>query len=300
MKFKPGLTVNYMSRWIQMTKKVFRYYRNFYHSASSFTKPLVAIPWEAIKEVKKVQITVQPHSNEETNANEASLHSHQFEIVLKNDYECIHFIDRVSRIYNSYSERKDKKIREELLSVLGTPQKIKEDLSEDSEGDKEGFVSPRPSNPFLRKSRVEPSGFSKSILSYSTNSCTPHRRSEPMFKQSEIRFNTPQRPHSNLNNLQEGFMAPKITRVVEGHLMPIRDTSRHRLETNFLEHASLMEKKFGEDMHDSDFNLEHIRPTNSWSKREIDWFNAERRFIFACSSDQERSFWIKNIKKLCK
>jgi len=48
MKFKPGLTVNYLSRWIQLTKTQFRYYRNYYHSASSLNNPLVSIPFDQI------------------------------------------------------------------------------------------------------------------------------------------------------------------------------------------------------------------------------------------------------------
>ena len=48
MKFKPGMTMNYLSRWVQLTEDVFRYYRNYYHSVSSFSKPLIAIPFSHV------------------------------------------------------------------------------------------------------------------------------------------------------------------------------------------------------------------------------------------------------------
>ena len=56
MKFKPGISQNYISRWVQITKKAFRYYWNYYHSASGFAKPLVAIPFSSIQDVKRVKI----------------------------------------------------------------------------------------------------------------------------------------------------------------------------------------------------------------------------------------------------
>ena len=35
----------------------------------------------------------------------------------------------------------------------------------------------------------------------------------------------------------------------------------------------------------------------TWANREKDWYNAERRFIFACSTRKERDKWIELIIK---
>ena len=73
MKFKPGLSQNYIPRWIQITKWAFRYYRNYYHSASSFSRPLVAIPFQSIKEIKWVKIPASQVTNNFINEFEKSL-----------------------------------------------------------------------------------------------------------------------------------------------------------------------------------------------------------------------------------
>jgi len=38
--------------------------------------------------------------------------------------------------------------------------------------------------------------------------------------------------------------------------------------------------------------MNHISTTQSWSRRELDWFNAERRFIFGCRSSDELDYWM--------
>jgi hypothetical protein len=51
---------------------------------------------------------------------------------------------------------------------------------------------------------------------------------------------------------------------------------------------ALIQKNFGEDIEVSDaFNKTHIKPSNAWTKREVDWFNAERRFIFGCDNEKD-------------
>jgi len=45
---------------------------------------------------------------------------------------------------------------------------------------------------------------------------------------------------------------------------------------------SLINKEFGADLPEN--RLNHISTSQSWSKWELDWFNAERRFIFGCWS----------------
>ena len=99
MRFKPGLSFNYMSRWVQVTKKVFRYYRNFYHSSSQFSKPLIALPFSSIQAVRKVKLRPQKLSSDNTTYAEAPFNQFQFELILRDDYECLHFVDRVANIY---------------------------------------------------------------------------------------------------------------------------------------------------------------------------------------------------------
>ena len=38
----------------------------------------------------------------------------------------------------------------------------------------------------------------------------------------------------------------------------------------------------------------------TWKNRERDWYNAERRFIFACETKKEADKWIANLGKKIK
>jgi len=117
-------------------------------------------------------------------------------------------------------------------------------------------------------------------------------------KTENLRVFTPQRRH-HFSPIRKTMQTPKITRIVEGHLMPFRDTSGSRKKrTGFIENEVLLKKEFGEDINTKNFRMTMIRPKSSWSKREVDWFNAERRFVFACYNEKERKYWIQNIKAL--
>lgn len=92
---------------------------------------------------------------------------------------------------------------------------------------------------------------------------------------------------------------PRITRIVEGHLMPFRDTSGSRKKrSGFVENEQLLRKEFGQDISTGNFKMSAIKSKNSWSKRELDWFNAERRFVFACYNEHERQYWLDNLTQL--
>lgn len=51
-KFKPGIEKNFISRWLQLSTRSFRYYKNHYHSICYLTRPISAIPLYAIEIVR--------------------------------------------------------------------------------------------------------------------------------------------------------------------------------------------------------------------------------------------------------
>lgn len=55
-KFKPGFEKNFIARWIQLSTRSFRYYKNHYHSICYLTRPISAIPLYAIAEVNEYEI----------------------------------------------------------------------------------------------------------------------------------------------------------------------------------------------------------------------------------------------------
>ena len=87
-KFKPGMEKNFITRWLQLSTRSFRYYKNHYHSVCYLTRPISAIPLNAILKVQKYQIT---NKNYKRNNKEKALYSFMFEIILKQDYEDFYF-----------------------------------------------------------------------------------------------------------------------------------------------------------------------------------------------------------------
>ncbi|CDW83195.1 UNKNOWN [Stylonychia lemnae] len=58
MKYKPGIKHQYMSRWCQLTKSHFIYYAEGVPYASFLARPLAVIPMDAIESVKRVYVEV--------------------------------------------------------------------------------------------------------------------------------------------------------------------------------------------------------------------------------------------------
>ena len=80
----------------------------------------------------------------------------------------------------------------------------------------------------------------------------------------------------------------KTTKVVGGHALAIRDFSMARGKLG--KHAklndhSIAKKEFGKDDNDG-------RDSMQWHIRQKDWYNAERRFIFAAPTEKQRDKWI--------
>lgn len=86
-KFKPGIEKNFITRWLQVSTRSFRYYKNHYHSVCYLTRPISAIPLNAIQSVKKYSI----QNKEYKRLKERQLYAFMFEIVLKQDYEDFYF-----------------------------------------------------------------------------------------------------------------------------------------------------------------------------------------------------------------
>jgi hypothetical protein len=86
MKFKPGIEKNFISRWIQLSTRSLRYYKNHYHSICYLTRPISAVPLYAIDQVNIFNI-----ENELYKRKDKELYSYMFEVVLLQDYEDIFF-----------------------------------------------------------------------------------------------------------------------------------------------------------------------------------------------------------------
>jgi len=75
--------------------------------------------------------------------------------------------------------------------------------------------------------------------------------------------------------------------------MPIRDINEGGQKNGYVEDQEILEREFGEKQESPMKNLNHYKV---WSVRSGDWYNSERRMIFATRSRKERNRWLKHFK----
>ena len=69
----------------------------------------------------------------------------------------------------------------------------------------------------------------------------------------------------------------KTNRVVQGHGIAVRDSSLGKPLTHFVEDRSILQKEFGQAITNG---KKVLREASSWTCKQRDFFNGERRFIF--------------------
>jgi hypothetical protein len=118
MKFHPGFSCNYVSRWVHVTSSVIRFYKNYYHSVCNSRRPLTVIPLSAVGEVKKFRL-VSKISNALKHLGKNHYDYNQFEIVLKEDYEAIYELNKQKR------EAEDLKYELELVKKFDLQNRLR-------------------------------------------------------------------------------------------------------------------------------------------------------------------------------
>lgn len=89
-KFHPGISNNFVSRYVQISRKAFRYFKNKFHTAGG--KPLVAFRKKIIMKavpytIKNVSSYLKPGARITKSHKEDDLFKNMFEIILHEDYE---------------------------------------------------------------------------------------------------------------------------------------------------------------------------------------------------------------------
>ena len=83
-KFQAGFNFSFVPKWVVVTKSALRYYKNQEMALTNANKPLVVIPYQAIKSVKKIQSS--PLMSKPQLKKYAEYLDNQFEIYLKDDF----------------------------------------------------------------------------------------------------------------------------------------------------------------------------------------------------------------------
>lgn len=74
--------------------------------------------------------------------------------------------------------------------------------------------------------------------------------------------------------------------------MPVRDMNLGEQKQVYLEDHGILEKKFGVKRKNN--GQKFIKNNvSAWTNRTYDWYNSERRIIFATTSEEQRDNWIK-------
>ena len=106
MKFKPGLTINFIPRYVQISKRAFRYFRNKSDAYSS--RPLASIRKTIIKSAQTIEVNkgsyLKRGSRVAKSHKEDVLFDNMFEIILNQDYED-HFHFR--KLENEFRAKRD-------------------------------------------------------------------------------------------------------------------------------------------------------------------------------------------------
>ena len=89
-KFHPGISSNFVSRYVQISRKAFRYFKNKFHTAGG--KPLVAFRKKIITKavpytIENVSSYLKPGARITKSHKEDALFQNMFEIILHEDYE---------------------------------------------------------------------------------------------------------------------------------------------------------------------------------------------------------------------
>ena len=58
LKFSPGVKLNYQSKWAQITKREFRYYKDRLSATEWLARPLVSLPLHFIDKVERVSVKI--------------------------------------------------------------------------------------------------------------------------------------------------------------------------------------------------------------------------------------------------
>lgn len=89
-RFKPGIENNFISRWVQISGRAFRYFRNQYQSLG-LNVPIVSFPKRAIEDVCEISINQEAFLlRKNPKERERALFNNLFEVHLRADYEDIY------------------------------------------------------------------------------------------------------------------------------------------------------------------------------------------------------------------
>ena len=109
MKFKPGISQNFIPRYVQISQRAFRYFKNKYEAKTG--KPIVAFRKRIIKSAAGINVNknsyLKPGSKIAQSKKEDHLFDNMFEILLNEDYEENYNYRDLERAKKEFNDRRE-------------------------------------------------------------------------------------------------------------------------------------------------------------------------------------------------
>ncbi len=153
MKYRPGLSINYIARWCQVTKGQFMYFKNQWAANCWLSKPIAIIPLRLMKLVQRAKRKLDSDNIPKRSSKfEEPLRLFQFEIFLRDDVDLVKLAqcnDSSAFDMRLRSEERKQSAKKQRVSI---PHPESEVSVQHEEKKQEPIVSPPPE----AQSAIEP------------------------------------------------------------------------------------------------------------------------------------------------
>ena len=285
-RYKPGISIKYITKWCQVDHDQFMYFDNKWSANCWLRRPMLAIPFYYIKEVKRVSLNIR-------NCNDDNLY--QLEILIKEGIT----MNDIRKYTNSYGKQ-NKNI---MYSTVGSSKKEFFRASLENERKPEENIQEKiiNINLELNNEKVTENESMTSVVEI-TSLNSDHDICDKIEKESDNKMNP------NYISKHEEFKGEYPIKNKYTHkkrISSIENTNTQNIEIKILN--SLMKFKNNEEQQDYKkfeainisklLQMKETQPIKinkapTWSQRKKEWNLANERFIFAAASKEKCMKWI--------
>jgi hypothetical protein len=142
---------------------------------------------------------------------------YQFELILNDEYEALHYVDRCGSVYSQEYKEEHSSMRNKMLDALNSDKRIWDMSSDKKKIERDmTFGGNVPMKSFFNRNSIDKTMLSERNGSIDREVNKPRKRSRLSVRE---RYSSPE-----LSRRFSSFKNYKTTRVVEGHLITIRDS----------------------------------------------------------------------------
>ena len=308
MKYRPGLSTQYVIRWCQATPTHFNYYKSHWSANCWLSKPLMSIPFACIQSIHRVIVKAPG------NRRKIEVKTYQFEIFLKKDVDVSSLSKSLD--YSAYEtrcmSRAKKSVCRNLIKDFATFPHTKQNSGtqlEYRENRKQTTpnltIDQRPDARERCKSGLEESLKFSGLKTPERIVRDGHLMRTPSTY-SKSRELTPNQ-YSSLKRSQEVSTSVEkrdefveedgilfINKRQQQSFIEFKERYGKELEMNVTTEEISTKNPSGwiPTLSGLDRRIKLCVGTHTWTNREREWFVAESRFLFACDDVELCNKWV--------